>query len=126
MMMTGSQIFQRERSLLIAKQARSELLDQVANFCELKRGDPEDHRKVMGINRPAYHDPARILINLTLPWQSVTTEIVDLNFDIVTGKVNKCMKSCNPARPWGPKDSFRVKVITPITWRATSLNLSLW
>ena len=37
----------------------------------------------MGMNRPAYHDPARASKNLALPWHSVATEIADLNFDIV-------------------------------------------
>ena len=44
--------------------------------------------------------------NLALPWHSVPKETSDRNFDIVTGKLNKRMKSCNPARPWGPKDLF--------------------
>ena len=44
--------------------------------------------------------------NLALPWHSTAAEIADLNFDIVTGKLNKRMKSRNPARPWGPKDFF--------------------
>ena len=30
----------------------------------------------------------------------------DLNFNIITGKLNKRVKSCNPARPWGPEDFF--------------------
>ena len=55
--------FSESEASLIAKQARSELLDQVANFCELERGDPEDQRKVMGMNPPAYHDLARASIN---------------------------------------------------------------
>ena len=84
---------------LIAKQALSELLDWVAKFCELERGDPEDQIKVMEMNRPSYHDPVRASINLALPWHSVAIEIADLNFDIVTGKRNKRMKSCNPTRP---------------------------
>ena len=58
----------------------------------------------MGMNRPPYYDPARASINLALPWHSVTEEIFDLN--IVTGKLNKRIKSCNPPRPWGPKDFF--------------------
>ena len=58
----------------------------------------------MGIKRPTYHDPVRASINLALPWHSVAEEIADRNFDIVTGKLNKRMKSCNPARLWGPKD----------------------
>ena len=55
--------FSESEASLIAKQARSELLDQVANFCELERGDPDDQRKVMGMNPPAYHDLARASIN---------------------------------------------------------------
>ena len=74
-----------EASLIhVAKQACSELLDRVANFCELDRGEIEDKRKVMGMNCPTYHDPARASINLALPWHSIAKEIADLNFDIVT------------------------------------------
>ena len=94
--------FPESEASLIAKQARSELLDRVANFYELERGDPEVQRNVMGMIRPAYHDPARASNNLALPWYSVATEIAHLNFNIVTGKINKRMKSCNLARPWGP------------------------
>ena len=72
--------FPERQASLIAKHARSELLDQVANFNKLERGDPEDQRKVMGMNCPAYHDPARAFIKLALPWHSVATEIADLNF----------------------------------------------
>ena len=60
----------------------------------------------MGIKRPTCHDPARASTNLTLPWHSVAKEIADLNFNIVTGKLNKRMKSCHPPRPWGSKDFF--------------------
>ena len=60
----------------------------------------------MRMNRPAYHDLARASMDLALPWHSVATEIADLNFHIVTDKLNKHMKSCNPARPWSPKDFF--------------------
>ena len=86
----------REASL-IGKQACSELLDLVANFFELERGETEGHRKVMGMQRPTY---------LALPWHSVAEEIAGLKFDIVTSKLNKCMKSCHPARPLDPKDFF--------------------
>ena len=95
----------REASL-IGKQACSELLDLVANFFELERGETEGHRKVMGMQRPTYHDPARASTYLALPWHSVAEEIAGLKFDIVTSKLNKCMKSCHPARPLDPKDFF--------------------
>ena len=106
MMKTGLGIFQRARPPFIAKQAHSELLDRVANFCELERGETEDQRKVMRMNRPAYHDLARASINLALSWHSVAEEKTDLNFNIVTGKLNKRMKSCTPPRPWGPEDFY--------------------
>ena len=73
---------------LIAKQARSQLLDWIANFCELERGETEDQRKVMGMKRPTYHNPAKASINLALPWHSVAEEIADLNFNIVTGNLS--------------------------------------
>ena len=82
---------------LIAKQARSELHDRVANFCELEKWDTEEQKRVMGIKRPLNHDPARSTINLALPWHSVAEEIADLNLKIVNGHINKLMKSCHPA-----------------------------
>ena len=54
-----------------------------------------------------YNDPARATINLPLPWQSVAEEIADLNLKIVTGQLNKRMKSCHPAKPWGSRDFFK-------------------
>ena len=90
----------------VAKQACSELLDRVAAFCSLERGDAEDQRKVMGMQHPVYHDPARATINLALPWHSSAVEIADPNFNIITGKLNKLIKSLNPAKPWFAKDFF--------------------
>ena len=93
---------------LIAMQAWSELPDQVANFCELERGDTEEQKRVVGMKRPLYHDPARSTINLSLPWHSVAEEIhvADLNLKIVNGYINKRMKPCHPAKPWVPKEFF--------------------
>ena len=58
----------------------------------------------MAMNCSAYHDwlepPSQ-----EVPWHSVAAEIADLNFNIVTGKLNKRMKSCNQAIPWDPKVS---------------------
>ena len=48
LMRIDSRIFQRVKPL-IAKQARSELLDRVANFCGLEREDPEEQKMVMGM-----------------------------------------------------------------------------
>ena len=74
--------FPESEASLIAKQAWSELLDRVANFV------------------------TRATIDLALPWHSVAEEIADLNFNIVTGQLNKRMKSCHPAKPWGSRDFF--------------------
>ena len=51
-----------------------------------------------------YHAPVRALINLTLPWHSFSIEIADCNFDMVTGKLFKSIKSLKPATPWGTMD----------------------
>ena len=56
------------------KQAQSELLDRVASFCELERGDTEEQKLVMGMKLPLYHDPAKSTINLAQPWHSVAEE----------------------------------------------------
>ena len=80
---------------LIAKQARSELLDRVVNFCGLERGDPEKQKRVMGMKNPYYHDPARATINLPLPWHSIADEI-QLNLNIVNGHISKHMKLSLP------------------------------
>ena len=55
----------------------------------------------MGMQNPVYHDPARATINLALPWHISAFEIADLNFNIVSGKLSKRMKSLNPAEPGG-------------------------
>ena len=78
--------FTESEAFLIAKQACSKLLDQVTAFSSPERVDTEDHKKV---------------INLSLPWHSSAVEIADHNFNIVTGKLSKCMKSLNPAKPLG-------------------------
>ena len=78
----------------------SELLDWAATFCRLERSDAEDQNKVLGMQNPVYRTPTRAAINLSLPWHSLAFEIVDRNFNIVTGK------SLNPAKSWGPKDFF--------------------
>ena len=59
--------FPESEASLIAKQTCSELLDWIATFCSLERSDTENQRKVMGMQNPVYHDPARATINLALP-----------------------------------------------------------
>ena len=58
------------------------------------------------MQNPVYHSRARVTINLTVPWHSSEVEIADCNFNIVMGMLFRCMKSLNPAIPWGPKDFF--------------------
>ena len=96
--------FPESEADLIAKQARSELLDRVVSFCELEREDTKEQKQVMGVKHPLYHDPARSTINLGLPWHSIAEEIADLNLKIVNGHINKCMKPCHPAKRLGPKE----------------------
>ena len=98
--------FAESEASLIAKQACSELLDRVVNFCSLDRSDAEDQNKALGIENPVYHALTRAAINLSLPWHSSAVEIADHNFNIVTGKLSKPVKLLNPAKPWGPKDFF--------------------
>ena len=98
--------FPESEASLIAKQARSEYLDRVSAYCELERGDPEEQKRVMGMQRPMYHDPGKATINLTLPWHNVANEIADLDLKIVRGHINKRMKQIRPAKPWGYHDFF--------------------
>ena len=93
-------------AVLKEKQARSEILDKVAEFCNLDRQDPQIQKEVMGMWLPAYNAPAKKSIEISLPWHSSTIPIQDLNHDIVRGKFNKSLKPQNPSKPWSPKDFF--------------------
>ena len=53
----------------------------------------------MKLGQPYYQDLARATINLALP-----DKIADLNLKIVICHINKLMKPCHPAKPWGTKD----------------------
>ena len=93
-------------AVLKEKQARSEVLDKVAEFCNLDRQDPQIQKEVMGMRLPAYNAPAKKSIEISLPWHSSTVPIADMNHDIVRGKLNKSLKPQNPAKPWSLKDFF--------------------
>ena len=93
-------------AVLKEKQARSEVLDKVAEFCNLDRQDPQIQKEVMGMRLPAYNAPAKKSIEISLPWHSVTIPIADMNHDIVRGKFNKSLKPQNPSKPWSTKDFF--------------------
>ena len=93
-------------AVLKEKQARSEILDKVAEFCNLDRQDPRIQKEVMGMRLPAYNAPAKKSIEISLPWHSTTIRIADMNHNIVRGKLNKSLKPQNPSKPWSPKDFF--------------------
>ena len=93
-------------AVLKEKQARSEILDKVAEFCNLDRQDPRIQKEVMGMRLPAYNAPAKKSIEISLPWHSSTIPIANMNHDIVRGKLNKSLKPQNPSKPWSPKDFF--------------------
>ena len=93
-------------AVLKEKQARSEILDKVAEFCNLDRQDPRIQKEVMGMRLPAYNAPAKKSIKISLPWHSTTIPIADMNHGIVRGKLNKSLKPQNPSEPWSPKDFF--------------------
>ena len=90
------------------KQARSDSLDKVAEFCKLDRQDSDAKREGMGMRLPVYNAPTKKLIELSLPWHSSTVPIADRNHNIVLSRLNKYiyMKDQHPAKPWGPKEFF--------------------
>ena len=93
-------------AVLKEKQARSEILDKIAEFCNLNRQDPRVQKEVMGMRLPAYNAPTKKSIEIFLPWYSTTIDIADLNNDIVRGKFNKSLKPLNPSKPWSSKEFF--------------------
>ena len=93
-------------AVLKEKQAHSEVLDKIAEFCNLNRQDPRVQKEVMGMRLPAYNAPTKKSIEVSLPWHSTTADIANLNNDIVRGKLNKSLKPLNPSKPWSPKEFF--------------------
>ena len=93
-------------AVLKEKQARSEVLDKIAEFCNLNRQDPRVQKEVMGMRLPAYNAPTKKSIEVSLPWHCTTADIANLNNDIVRGKLNKSLKPLNPSKPWSPKEFF--------------------
>ena len=79
------------KAMLREKQACSEALDRVAEFCNLDRQDPQIQKEVMGMRLPAYNAPAKKSIEISLPWHSSTIPNADMNHDIVRGKLNKAV-----------------------------------
>ena len=93
-------------AVLKEKQARSEILDKVAEFCNLNRQDTRLQKEILGMRLPAYNAPTKKSLEISMPWLSSTVPIIDRNHDIVKGKLNKSLKPQNPNKPWGPKDFF--------------------
>ena len=69
------------------KQARSEAVDRVVEFCKLDRQDSEAKKVIMGMRLPVYNAPGKKLIELSLPWHSSAIPIADRNHDIVLEKI---------------------------------------
>ena len=113
-------------AVLKEKQARSEILDKVAEFCNLDRQDPRIRKEVMGMRLPAYNAPAKKSIEISLPWHSSTIPIADLNHDIVRGKLNKSLKPQNPPKPWSPKDFSEARAIMFTIHRVILPSQILW
>ena len=90
------------------KQARSEALDRVAEFCKLDRQDTEAKKKIMCMRLPVYNAPAKKSIELSLPCHSSTIPIADRNHGIVLGKLYKFMKEryINIRRSLGARKNF--------------------
>ena len=65
-------------AVLKEKQARSEVLDKIAEFCNLNRQDPRVQKEVMGMRLPAYNAPTKKSIEVSLPWHSTTADIAIL------------------------------------------------
>ena len=59
-------------AVLKEKQARSEVLGKIAEFCTLNRQDPRVQKEVMGMRLPAYNAPTKKSIEVSLPWHSTT------------------------------------------------------
>ena len=53
-------------AVLKEKQARSEILDKIAEFCYLNRQDPRFEKEVMGMRLPAYNAPTKKSIEVSL------------------------------------------------------------
>ena len=79
-------------AVLKEQQARSEVLDTVAEFCNRDRQDPQIQKEVMGIRLPAYNAPAKKSIKISLPWHSSAFPIVGRIHGIVRGRLNKFLK----------------------------------
>ena len=62
-------------AVLKEKQARSEILDKIAEFCNLNRQDPRVQKEVMGMRLPAYNAPTKKSIEVSLPWHRTTADI---------------------------------------------------
>ena len=79
-------------AVLKEEQARSEVLDKVAEFCNLDSQDPQIQKEVMGIRLPANNAPAKKSFEISLPWHSSPFPTVDRIHGIVRGRLIKFLK----------------------------------
>ena len=93
----------QDEASLREKQARSEVLDCLAEFCQLDRSNAEAKKEVMGMMLPVYNALARAAIECS------TIQVATRNHDSVSGRLLKFMKPLNQAKPWGPQDYFMGK-----------------
>ena len=110
-----------ENKAIREKQAHSEVLNRLAEFCQLERANAEAKKEIIGMQRPIYNASKKTAIKLVLPWHNLTVKIAQRNHEIVSGRLSKSMKSLNTAKPWGRKDFLRAQAIILIMARATSL-----
>ena len=120
--------------MLKEEQARSEVLDTVAEFFNRDRQDPQIQKEVMGIRLPSYNVPARKSIKISLPWHSPAFPKVGRIHGIVRGRlvpvemhvfhissINKFLKPRHPAS-LGARKFFSGDLATiPITLRVILL-----
>ena len=110
-------------AVLKEEQARSEVLDKVAEFCNLDRQDPQIQKEVMGMRLPAYNAPAKKSIKISLSWHSSAFPIVGRIHDIVRGRLIKFLKPRHLASLGARKFFFSGALATiPITLRVILLS----
>ena len=71
---------------------------------------------------PAYNAPAKKSIEISLSWHS---SIADMNHDIVSGKLNKCLKPQTWLNLGARKTLSGALATIPITLRVILLNQNL-
>ena len=66
----------QDNAALREKEAHSEVLDRVAEFCQLDTANAEAKKEILGMRLPAYNAPTKTAIVLALPWHSSSVQII--------------------------------------------------